>query len=304
MFRYAIRRLITSALTLVLVIVLTFFLMQIVPGGPFLGENVNPEITRRLMEKYGYDQPLGTQFIRYTKALLHGDMGESMVVKMGDPVTDVILERFPTSAKLGLIALSVALVIGIPLGILAANKHGSIFDRIFIFMSSLFVSVPSFIMTIALMLIFGVWLKLLDIAYLTDFKSYLMPVFGMAIYPMCHLGRLTRTSMLDVTGQDYIKTARAKGLSNFKVNFKHAFRNALIPVVTSLGPTVAGILTGSFVVENVFAINGIGRFFIQSISSRDYPLIMGTTIFFAVLLILCNYIVDLLYGMIDPRIKL
>ena len=202
MFRYAIRRMITSVLTLVLVIVLTFFLMQIVPGGPFLGENVNPEITRRLMEKYGYDQPLGTQFVRYTKALLHGDMGESMVVKMGDPVTDVILERFPTSAKLGLIALAVALVVGIPLGILAANKHGSVFDRIFIFMSSLFVSVPSFIMTIALMLIFGVWLKLLDIAYLTDFKSYLMPVFGMAIYPMCHLGRLTRTSMLDVTGQD------------------------------------------------------------------------------------------------------
>ena len=304
MMRFVIRRLITSVLTLFLVIALTFFLMQIVPGGPFLGENVNPEITQRLLEKYGYDQPLGTQFVNYMKALFQGDMGESMVVKMGDPVTDVILERFPTSATLGLIALAIALVLGIPLGVFTANRHGSLFDRIFIFFSSLFVSIPSFIMTIALMLIFGVWLKLLPIAYLTDFKSYIMPVFGMAIYPMCHLGRLTRTSMLDVTGQDYIRTAKAKGLSGFKIMFKHALRNALIPVVTSLGPTVAGILTGSFVVENVFAINGIGRFFIQSISSRDYPLIMGTTIFFAVLLIACNYVVDLLYGIIDPRIKL
>ena len=155
-----------------------------------------------------------------------------------------------------------------------------------------------------LMLIFGVWLELLPIAYLSDWTSYIMPVFGMAIYPLFNLARLTRTTMLDVTGQDYIKTARAKGLSTFKIMFKHALRNAIIPVVTSLGPIIAGILTGSFVVEKVFAINGIGKYFISSISSRDYPLIMGTTIFFAVILIACNYVVDLLYGIIDPRIKM
>ena len=304
MLRYAMRRLITSLLTLLLAIVLTFFLMQIVPGGPFLGENVNPEVTQKLLEKYGYDQPIMVQFGNYIRGLFQGDMGVSMVVKSGDPVTGVIADHFPVSCKLGLIALALAVFIGIPLGVFAAMKHNSIFDRVFIFMASLFVSVPSFIMTIALMLIFGVWLSILPIAYLSDWTSYIMPVFGMAIYPMFNLARLTRTTMLDVTGQDYIKTARAKGLSTFKIMFKHALRNALIPVVTSMGPMIAGILTGSFVVEKVFAINGIGKYFISSITSRDYPLIMGTTIFFAVLLIACNYVVDLLYGIIDPRIKM
>lgn len=304
MLRYAMRRLITSLLTLLLVIVLTFFLMQIVPGGPFLGENVNPEVTQKLLEKYGYDQPIMVQFGNYMRGLFQGDMGVSMVVKSGDPVTGVIADHFPVSCKLGLIALALAVFIGIPLGVFAAMKHNSIFDRVFIFMASLFVSIPSFIMTIALMLIFGVWLSILPIAYLSDWTSYIMPVFGMAIYPMFNLARLTRTTMLDVTGQDYIKTARAKGLSTFKIMFKHALRNALIPVVTSMGPMIAGILTGSFVVEKVFAINGIGKYFISSITSRDYPLIMGTTIFFAVLLIACNYVVDLLYGIIDPRIKM
>lgn len=304
MLRYAIRRLITSLLTIFLVITLTFFLMQMVPGGPFLGENVNPEITERLLAKYGYDQPMLIQYGNYLKALFAGDMGVSMVVKSGKPVTEVIQSSFPVSGKLGFIALFVALIIGIPLGVLAAMKHGTLFDRIFIFLSSLFVSVPSFIMTIALMLVFGSWLKILPIAYLENWKSYIMPVAGMAIYPMFHLGRLTRTTMLDVVSQDYIVTARAKGLSTPKIMFKHALRNAIIPVVTSLGPQIAGILTGSFVVEKVFAIDGIGKYFVTSISSRDYPLIMGTTIFYGALLIFCNYVVDLLYGVIDPRIKL
>ncbi len=304
MLRYAIRRLITSLLTIFLVITLTFFLMQMVPGGPFLGENVNPEITERLLAKYGYDQPIPVQYVRYLKALLQGDLGTSLVVKAGDPVTGVIQKTFPTSGQLGFIALFVALIIGIPLGVLAAMRHGTVFDRVFIFLSSLFVSVPSFIMTIALMLVFGSWLKLLPVAYLENWKSYILPISGMAIYPMFHLGRLTRTTMLDVVSQDYIITARAKGLSTGKIMFKHALRNAIIPVITSLGPTIAGILTGSFVVEKVFAIDGIGKYFVTSIGSRDYPLIMGTTIFYGALLIFCNYVVDLLYGIIDPRIKL
>ena len=304
MLRYAIRRLITSLLTIFLVITLTFFLMQMVPGGPFLGENVNPEITERLLAKYGYDQPIPVQYVRYLRALLQGDLGTSLVVKAGDPVTGVIQKTFPTSGQLGFIALFVALIIGIPLGVLAAMRHGTVFDRVFIFLSSLFVSVPSFIMTIALMLVFGSWLKLLPVAYLENWKSYILPISGMAIYPMFHLGRLTRTTMLDVVSQDYIITARAKGLSTGKIMFKHALRNAINPVITSLGPTIAGILTGSFVVEKVFAIDGIGKYFVTSIGSRDYPLIMGTTIFYGALLIFCNYVVDLLYGIIDPRIKL
>ena len=304
MLRYAIRRFVTSAITLFLVITVTFFLMQLVPGDPMIGENVNPEITERLLERYGYDKPLGEQYVNYLAGLFTGDIGYSLVVKSGEPVYSIIAERFPVSLQLGLIALALAIVIGIPLGVLAAMKHNSIFYRCFIFTASLFVSVPSFIMTIALMLIFGVWLKILPVAYLDSWKSYIMPVFGMAIYPMCSLARLTRTTMLDVIGQDYIKTARAKGLSTPKIMFKHALRNASIPVVTSLGPQIAGILTGSFVVEKVFAINGIGRFFVNSITARDYPLIMGTTIFYALLLIGCNYLVDLAYGIIDPRIKM
>lgn len=304
MLRYAIRRLVTSVVTLFLVISLTFFLMQAVPGGPFLGETVKPEVTQRLLEKYGFDQPLGTQYVKYMKALMTGDMGLSIVVKSGENVTDIIRTRFPVSLKIGMIALFFAIFIGIPLGSFAAMKHGTIFDRIFIFFASFFVSVPSFIMTVSLMVIFAVWLQILPVAYLTDWKSYIMPVAGMCISPMFSLARLTRTTMLDVIGQDYIKTARAKGLSNFKVTFKHALRNAVIPVVTTLGPLIAGIITGSVVVEKVFAIAGIGKYFVSSISSRDYPLIMGTTIFFAALLIFFNYVVDLLYGIIDPRIKL
>ncbi len=304
MLRYAFRRLITSVVTLVLVILLTFFLMQMVPGGPFLGENVSPEVTQRLLEKYGYDQPVLVQFKNYMVNLLQGDMGESMVTKAGEPVTGVISTYFPVSAKLGLIALALALFVGIPMGLLASVKHNSLFDRCYIFVASLFVSVPSFIMATVSMLVFGVWLAILPVAYLDSWKSYILPVFAMAIYPMCNLGRLTRTTMLDVVGQDYIMTAQAKGLSNFKIYVKHALRNALIPVVTSVGPLIAGILTGSFTVEKVFAINGIGKYFISSINARDYTLIMGTTIFFGVILIACNYVVDLLYGVIDPRIKM
>ena len=304
MFRYALRHLLTSIITLFLVISLTFFLMQAVPGGPFLGEAINPEVTQRLLAKYGYDRPLLEQYVRYMGDLLSGDLGYSMVDKAGTSVNEIIAKYFPVSFHLGMLALLFAVVLGIPLGLLAAVKHNTLYDRCFIFFASFFVSIPSFIMTIALMLIFGAWLQILPVAYLSNWQSYVMPVFGMAIYPMFHLARLTRATMLDVTGQDYIKTARAKGLSGFKVMFKHALRNASLPVITAIGPMIAGILTGSFVVEKVFAIAGIGKYFISSISSRDYPLIMGTTIFFAALLILCNYVVDLLYGIIDPRIKL
>lgn len=304
MLRYALRRLVTSVVTLILVILLTFFLMQAVPGGPFLGDNVSPEVTEKLLEKYGYDQPVLVQFKNYMVNLLQGDMGESMVTKAGEPVTNVIASYFPVSCKLGLIALALAVFLGIPLGLLAAVKHNSIFDRCFIFIASLFVSVPSFIMATVSMLVCGVWLAVLPVAYLESWKSYILPVFSMAIYPMCNIGRLTRTTMLDVVGQDYIMTAQAKGLSSPKLYIKHALRNALIPVVTSLGPMIAGILTGSFTIEKVFAINGIGKYFISSINARDYTLIMGTTIFFGAILIACNYVVDLLYGAIDPRIKM
>ncbi len=304
MLRYAVRRFITSLLTLFLMITLTFFLMQMVPGGPFLGENVKKDVVERLLAKYGFDRPIIVQYGDYLKNLVQGDLGVSIVEKAGKPVTEMIRKGFPISLQLGFIAMSLAIVIGIPLGAIAATKHNSLFDRIFIFFASFFVSIPSFIMTVAMMLVFGVWLQCLPVAYLESWKSYIMPVLGMSLSSMFTLARLTRTSMLDVTGQDYIKTAKAKGLSNFKVIFKHAFRNAMLPVITALGPMIAGVLTGSFVVEKVFAIPGVGKYFVGAIASRDYPLIMGTAILYGALLIFCNYVVDLLYGIIDPRIKM
>jgi oligopeptide transport system permease protein len=306
MLRYAFRHLITSVITLLIVISATFFLMQAVPGNPMIGggERANPEAQRQLMEKYGYDQPVLKQFINYATSLVQGDMGLSIVVKSGDPVTTVIAEHAPLSFKLGGIAMAIAIVLGIPLGLLASMLHNSLYDRFLIFVSSFGASIPSFIMTVALMLVFGVWLHVLPVAYLTDWTSYLMPIFGLGIYPACRLARLTRTCMLDVIDQDYIRTAEAKGLPTRTIMFKHAFRNAVLPVICELGPMIAGVLTGSFVVEKVFAIKGIGTYFISSISSRDYPLIMGVTIFFAAILIFCNYVVDLVYGIIDPRIKL
>lgn len=285
-------------------ITLTFFLMQMVPGGPFLGENVKKDVVERLLAKYGFDRPIIVQYGDYLKNLVQGDLGVSIVEKAGKPVTEMIRKGFPISLQLGFIAMSLAIVIGIPLGAIAATKHNSLFDRIFIFFASFFVSIPSFIMTVAMMLVFGVWLQCLPVAYLESWKSYIMPVLGMSLSSMFTLARLTRTSMLDVTGQDYIKTAKAKGLSNFKVIFKHAFRNAMLPVITALGPMIAGVLTGSFVVEKVFAIPGVGKYFVGAIASRDYPLIMGTAILYGALLIFCNYVVDLLYGIIDPRIKM
>jgi oligopeptide transport system permease protein len=278
--------------------------MQAVPGGPFLGEAINPEVTQRLLAKYGYDRPVLEQYFSYLADLFRGDLGYSMVDKAGKAVTTIIGDYFPTSLRVGLIAIACVIFIGIPLGVLAAMRHNTIFDRCFTFFAAFFVSIPSFIMTVTVMLFFGAWLQILPVAYLTDWKSYILPVFGMALNPLFGLARLTRTTMLDVTGQDYIKTAQAKGLPTYKIMLKHALRNSLIPVVTSIGPMVAGIITGSFVVERVYAIAGIGKYYISSIGSRDYALIMGTTIFYAALLILCNYIVDLLYGVIDPRIKL
>lgn len=278
--------------------------MQLVPGGPFLGENVSKDVVERLLAKYGFDRPLFEQYGDYLKNLFKGDLGVSIVEKAGKPVNEIIEKGFPISLKLGFMALGLAMALGIPLGALAATKHNSLFDRVFIFFASFCMSVPSFIMTVAMMLIFGVWLRVLPVAYLESWKSYIMPVVGMSLSSLFSLARLTRTSMLDVTSQDYIKTARAKGLSTVKVIFKHAFRNAVLPVITVLGPMAAGVLTGSFVVEKVFAIPGVGKYFVGAIGSRDYPLIMGTAILYGALLIFSNYIVDLLYGIIDPRIKL
>lgn len=304
MSAYIIKRIISAVVTLFLVATLTFFLMYLVPGGPFLSEKAPSEQTlKALEEKYGLDQPVGVQYLNYMKRLIRGDLGTSLKMR-GQEVNDIIKTRFPVSAKLGLTAVILAICAGIPMGSVAALNRGKWFDRLIMFLSTLGIAVPGFVVATVLMYFFGVKLHILPTFGLTSPLHYILPVIALAFYPTAYIARLMRSSMLDVLGQDYMRTARAKGLSQFKSLFKHALRNAVLPVVTYLGPMLAGILTGSFVVEKIFTIPGLGNQFVGSITDRDYPLIMGTTIFLAFLLITMNVIVDIAYKIIDPRIKL
>lgn len=304
MLKYAAKRIVLGIVTLFVVSALTFFLMNMVPGGPFMAEKaISQQAMDALNEKYGLDKPLTEQFANYMKAALHGDFGPSLRQR-GRNVTDIILDRFPVSARLGGCAVLLALCVGIPLGCLAAFNRGKAADSIIIFFATLGIAVPSFVICVLLLYVFGVRLQVLPTHGLDGWKTYIMPVLTLATYPSAYIARLMRSSMLDVMGQDYMRTARAKGVSQFKILFKHALRNAILPVVTYLGPMTAYTLCGSFVVEKVFAIPGLGGQFVSSITNRDYSIIMGTTIFLAGLMILINVLVDVLYTFIDPRIKL
>jgi oligopeptide transport system permease protein len=294
----------TSFVTLFFVVTITFFLMQAAPGNPFMNERADPRVVERLMERYGYNRPVWEQYVSYLKDLARGDLGESITDRSGLTVIEMLRRYFPNSAKIGVICSAITIALALPLGLFAAMRHNTLFDRCFVFIASLIISLPGFVVAVVLMLVFGVWLKILPVAYLTDWKSYIMPVFAMAFPQIFGLARLMRTTMLDVVEQDYVKTARAKGLPVYKVMFKHAFRNAMLPVVTAVGPMIASVLTGSMIVEGIFAIAGVGKYYVASIGARDYPMIMGVTIFFSALMIFANYAVDVLYGVIDPRIKL
>lgn len=304
MSAYIIKRVISAIVTLFLVATLTFFLMYLVPGGPFLSEKApSPQTLKALEEKYGLDQPIGIQYLNYMKRLIRGDLGTSLKMR-GQEVNDIIRTRFPVSAKIGSLAVLLAVCVGIPMGSVAALNRGKWFDKFIMFISTLGIAIPGFVVATVLMFFFGVRLHILPTFGLSTPIHYILPVTALAFYPTAYISRLMRSSMLDVLGQDYMRTARAKGLGQFKSLFKHALRNAILPVVTYLGPMLASILTGSFVVEKVFTIPGLGNQFIGSITDRDYPLIMGTTIFLAFLLITMNVLVDIAYKIIDPRIKL
>ena len=299
------KRVFQAVLVLLLVTVITFMLMHTVPGSPFLSEKASSEATQAaLRAKYGMDKPLTEQLVTYIKDALKMDFGVSLKMQKNRPVVDIIKEMFPVSAKLGLLALVTAIVIGIPMGSIAAFNRGNKIDSFLRIFTTLGISVPGFVTATVLLVLFGVKWSLLPTSGLTSFKSYLMPVFAMAFYPMSYIGRLSRASMLDVINQDYIRTAKSKGVNTNKIVFKHALRNAFIPVLTYLGPLTAGIIVGSLVVEKVFSIPGLGRYYIQSVLNRDYPLIMATTIFFAALLVSMNLIVDILYKFVDPRIDI
>ena len=304
MLKYIVKRILLAIVTIWAVATLTFFLMNLVPGGPFLSEKaISPQATAALEAKYGLDKPMYQRYLTYMTDALHGDFGDSLKQR-GRTVMSIIAMKFPVSARVGGISVLVALILGIPLGSIAALKRGKAADSVISVIATCGIAVPSFVICTVLMYFFGVKLGLLPTMGLQSAKHYIMPVIALSFYPTAYIMRLMRSSMLDVLGQDYMRTARAKGLAGGKILFKHALRNAILPVVTYVGPMLAYTITGSFVVEKIFVIPGLGGEFITAINGRDYTLIMGTTIFLATLVIVMNVIVDIVYKIVDPRIKL
>ena len=299
---YIIKRVLLAVLTVWIVLTITFFVMHFVPGGPFASEKaITPAAQAALEAKYGLDKPLMEQYWTYlVDAFTKFDFGPSLKQR-GRMVIDVIKDGLKTSAKLGIIAAAWATIVGVVLGAMAALRRNTILDRVVMVISTAFVSMPSFIMGSLLLLLFSVKLGLVPANGETA-KGLILPVITLGLSPMANIIRLTRSSMLDVLGQDYIRTARAKGVAAAKIIFGHALKNALIPVITYVGPMLAYIVTGSLVVEQIFAVPGIGRAFVQSIINRDYSMIMGTTIVLASLIVIMNLISDILYKIVDPRI--
>lgn len=301
---YIAKRILLMILTVWVVVTITFFVTRAVPGGPFTGEKaVTPEVMAQLEAKYGMDKPIHEQYFTYLKDIVtQFDFGPSLKQR-GRSVTDIITDGLKTSAFLGVIAAFSALAVGIVLGSIAALRRNKLIDRIIMVVTTAFVSMPSFIMGSLLLLVFSLKLGWFPANGNAE-GGLVLPIVTLALYPMAYITRLTRSSMLDVLGQDYIRTARAKGVSGGKVVFGHALKNSLIPVITYFGPMLAYIVTGSLVVEKIFAVPGIGRDFVNSITNRDYPLIMGTTIVLAALIVIMNLVGDILYKVVDPRINL
>ena len=309
MVKYILKRVLFSVITLFVLITATFFLMQLLPGDPFTGEKQIPEaVMANMMAKYGLDKPVWQQYLLYMGNVLQGDLGVSILYNRS--INLMISESFFISASLGIRSVIFAFIGGVLLGTLAALNRGKFWDSLTMFVAIVGVSVPSFVMAallqyfLALKLFMATGVRFFAVSGWGAFNQSLLPVFALGLSTLASISRLTRTSMLDVLGQDYIKTAKAKGLGQSAIIMKHALRNAIMPVVTILGPTIAGLLTGGFVVESVFSIPGLGRYFVQSVQNLDYTMIAGSTIFYGAFLILMNLVVDVAYCFIDPRVKL
>ena len=301
---YILKRLLLAILTVWVVITVTFFVSRAVPGGPFMGEKAISEAALQALEaKYGLDKPVFQQYLTYLKDIVtQMDFGPSLKQR-GLMVIDIIMDGMAISLKLGLTAACIALVTGIVLGSVAALRRNKLIDKIVMIITTAFVSMPSFIMGTLMLILFCIKLQWLPANGAAE-GGLILPIITLALYPMAYITRLTRSSMLDVLGQDYIRTAKAKGVSAGRIIFGHALKNSLIPVITYFGPMMAYIVTGSLVVEQIFAVPGIGRAFVSSITGRDYPLIMGTTIVLATLIVIMNLVSDILYKIVDPRINL
>ncbi|MBN8190547.1 MULTISPECIES: ABC transporter permease [Bacillaceae] len=304
MSTYLLKRLLAMVITLWLIVTLTFFLMHAIPGSPFNEERNTSEMVQQNLEAhYHLNEPLMVQYFLYLKSLISLDFGPS-ITQPSQTVNDLLGRGFPISFELGMTTLVIAVLSGIILGVLAALRHNGIIDYMAMTFAVLGISIPNFVMATLLIQQVAVTWGILPVATWTSWRHMILPTLALATGPMAIIARLTRSSMLEVLTQDYIRTARAKGLSPVKIVVKHALRNALLPVVTVLGTLAAGILTGTFVIEQIFAIPGMGKYFVESINQRDYPVIMGTTVFYSAFLIIMLFLVDLAYGFLDPRIKL
>ena len=304
MIPFLLRRLLQTAATFSFLIVGTFFLLRLAPGGPFDGDKVWPkEVQASIEAKYGLDQSLPLQFAGWCRDLLHGDLRESFHY-LGTPVTEIIREATPASFQLGGIALLVSVVCGILLGVLSAWRRGTWIDASSMFLAVSGITLPTYLIATLLVLLFSSRLGWLPPALWEDKASMVLPVITLSLRPLAIIARMTRTTILEVLHSDYIRTAHSKGLDEKHVLFKHALRNALIPVTSLLGPITASLITGSYVVETIYQIPGLGQYFITSVIDRDYPLVMGMTLFYGVILLSCNLLVDLTYGLIDPRIRI
>jgi oligopeptide transport system permease protein len=303
MIAYALKRVAGAIPTLLVLAALTFFLLRFAPGGPFDSDRAfPPEVQAAIEAKYGLDQPLPIQFARWLGDVLQGDLHESFQY-LGRPVTEILSESLPTSMQLGLISLLFSLLVGLPLGALAAWKQNTRWDFGAVFLTVAGISLPSYLVASLLILVFSLWLGWLPPALWEDASSMILPVITLSTRPLALIARLTRSSTLEALASDYVRTAYAKGLSSIAVVFRHALRNSLIPVVTLLGPITANLLTGSFLVEVVFQIPGLGRHFVNAVLNRDYPLVMGITLLYGVVLIASNLLVDIAYAWVDPRIR-
>ena len=302
--KYLLKRIAMAVFTVWIVITVTFFVMRAVPGGPFLSEKAVTEAAQKALEaKYGMDRPLMVQYFTYLKDIVTKfDFGPSIKLR-GRMVIDVISDGLRTSARMGLLAAAIAMAFGVVLGAVAALGRNGFADQVIMVLTTAFISMPSFIIGSLMVLILSVKLGWFPANGETA-RGLILPIIALSLSPMANITRLTRSSMLDVLGQDYIRTARAKGVAPVKILFGHALKNAMIPVITYVGPMLAYIVTGSLVIEQVFAVPGIGRAFVSSITGRDYPLIMGTTIVLAALIVVMNLVSDLLYKLVDPRITL
>lgn len=315
--KFLVKRIAMGLVTLWLVITITFFLIHMLPGDPFQSEKaIPPKVKENLMEKYHLDRPLGEQYVEYLKNIAKGDLGSSMKVR-GRTVNDVINQSFLTSADLGARSIIFALVLGIPLGIIAALKRGKYQDRLAMIVAIIGISVPSFVLA-GLMQKYFVDIHngfLIDNGFLPEFfrirlsgwdspEKKILPVVALGLYTVALIARLLRDKMIEVMGQDYIRLAVAKGVKPKNIVFKHALRNAILPIITIMGPTIAAVLTGSFVIEKMFSIPGLGKYFVDSINDRDYTMVLGVTVFYAIFLIIMMILVDIIYVLVDPKIKL